>query len=776
MDGFSRGFRRFVLLWVALWAMIGITWAGPLVEMPFDFNGDGRADLVLIRNIGGSSVPQLLVSTGATFQAVCTGPNTGNCGIPSAAFMSNPNTRLLYGDFNGDGKSDLLLISGDPAVPRRLLLLSNGTSFAAACDGQSDGACGFDTEAYMFDSRTKVITGDFNGDGKTDVLVISGDPSFPRRQLLLSTGSTFAIACSSEVDGACGFDTEAYMFDVHTKFITGDFNGDGKSDVVVISGDPTFPRRMILLSTGTNFNVTCFGQQDGSCGLDTEAYMFNIATKFIAADFNGDGKADILVVSGDPAFPRRALLFSNGTQFVVGCFGEQDEACGLDTEPYMFHPLTKLIPGDFNGDGKADIAVVSGDPSFPRRALLLSNGVAFVSACFSEQDNVCGFDTEPYMFRNVTQLIAGDFNGDGKTDVFTFSGDASFPRRYLLNSNGAGFDNGCFGQTDGACGISQSYVLTPTATKIVPNYSYNFPARQWASTFTVDPAPLPAEPSIRNSLQWALDSGALTIEFDGANGQIYYSGPVWARSNQTLTWSSGVGLKAQTGAFPGDSDSLVTLDRVQNVRLQGGTGSFLSMNKSEYARLPPAQWRHTVNILSASNVAVDGLTLMDSGGDGIYLGDASPGTPNSTPNSNIVINNIIADSNSRNGLSVIDVDGMTVSNSTFSNTAGLGNSASGGPWAGIDFEPNNNTQVIRGVLVQNCTLTGNHGYGVDFDLKKSPYAQPIDIELAQVTLSGNGGTMDFQLGPGLVTGYNADVHLVVTDDPNIESNLVAPIP
>src|SRR5690349_10748843 len=46
-----------------------------------------------------------------------------------------------------------------------------------------------------------------------------------------------------------------------------DFNGDGKSDVLVSSGDPAFLRRILLVAGGTSFTIPCVGQTNGSCGL-----------------------------------------------------------------------------------------------------------------------------------------------------------------------------------------------------------------------------------------------------------------------------------------------------------------------------------------------------------------------------------------------------------------------------------------------------------------------------------------------------------------------------
>lgn len=704
----------------------------------FDLDADGKADLILIRNDAQVDRRQLLLSNGTALLPSCQGlgcegTTDNDFGIDSEAYMRDPNTRVLTGDFNGDQKSDLLVISGDPNFTRRMLLLSNGTTLVAACVSEQDGGCGFDTEPYMFDPLTRFLPGDFNGDGKTDVLVISGANDFPRRQLLLSTGSGFIEACVGNSDGACGIDTKAYMFLKRTQLLTGDFNGDSRTDVLVISGDSGFSRRMLLLSTGATFSVACVGELDGACGFDNEPYMFAVDTKLIAGDFNGDSRTDVLVVSGDPNFSRRTLLTSTGSGFIEACVGNQDGACGFDTEPYMFHANTRLIPGDFAGDSKTDILVISGDNTFSRRALLAATGSGFSEVCVGQQDGACGIDTEPYMFNHLTRELVGNFDGLGKDDLLVLSGDNAFPRRYLLLSNAAGFVDGCASQTASPCGVHADFMNSPTETSELPRQNHNRPVHQRASTFK-------AEPDITRSLDWAARNGAELIELDGPSGTIYESGKILLRSQQTLSWGPGITLLAKLGAFPALMDSFITIQNVAQVRLKGSAGAKLKMRKSDYL---DGEWRHGVNILSAHGVSVENLEIRETGGDGVYISDSGNRTK---PSTQILLSNIVCDLNSRNGLSVINVDGLEVANSTFSNTKSLypGTVANNGPFAGIDFEPNYKDQQLRNISVHDVILRDNKSYGVLFalgnfqapDTDSTFYSLPVTIDLTRVSITG----------------------------------------
>jgi len=186
--------------------------------------------------------------------------------------------------------------------------------------------------------------------------------------------------------------------------------------------------------------------------------MLDPNSRYSVGDFNGDGFDDIFVVSGQSSFRRRRLYLgrANGTGFDTACYGEQDGACGTDAEDYMLDPNSRYSIGDFNGDGFDDIFVVSGQSSFRRRRLYLgrANGTGFNTGCFGQEDGACGTDAEDYMLDPNSRYSIGDFNGDGFDDIFMVSGQSSFRRRrlYLGRANGTDFDTACYGEQDGTCG------------------------------------------------------------------------------------------------------------------------------------------------------------------------------------------------------------------------------------------------------------------------------------------------------------------------------------
>lgn len=90
-------------------------------------------------------------------------------------------------------------------------------------------------------------------------------------------------------------------------------------------------------------------------------------------------------------------------------------------------------------------------------------------------------------------------------------------------------------------------------------------------------------------------------------------------SDQEIVFEKGVEVVAKKGAFTGLTDSLFTLSCVTNVTLRG-PGVTLRMRRADYTAPPyaRAEWRHLLSVMSYVNIRITGLTLAESGGDGIY--------------------------------------------------------------------------------------------------------------------------------------------------------------
>ena len=229
------------------------------------------------------------------------------------------------------------------------------------------------------------------------------------------------------------------------------------------------------------------------------------------------------------------------------------------------------------------------------------------------------------------------------------------------------------------------------------------------------------------SLQAAIASGAKRVIVEDM-GTPWIVTPIDVASDLEIVFEKGVVVEAKKGEFHGRNDSLFNISRKQNVSLVGD-GAILRMHRKDYDAPPysKAEWRHVINIRSSSNIKVYGLTLAESGGDGIYLGTAERGVTNK----DIHIKDVVCDGNYRQGISVITAENLLIENTVLKNTGGTA------PQAGIDFEPNHSTERLVNCVMRNCIAENNNGCGFVFYLPNlTRQSAPISIRMENCVARG----------------------------------------
>ncbi|QDT56118.1 FG-GAP repeat protein [Caulifigura coniformis] len=265
-----------------------------------DFNGDGRLDIAG-RNAANGQVLVALAS-GNQFVTSATAWTT----LPFASTMRD----LFVGDFNGDGKDDIV---GRNAQGQLQVAQSNGTKFTNVV---------YETLPADLRALTNVKVGDFNGDGRDDL--VGFNTSTGQVIASISNGSTF----TSSVWGNVPLNVAV------TEVNVGDFNGDGRDDVFFRQGTLNL---VVLRSTGTAFSSMAFG-------------MLKAGVPYIGfrmGDFNGDGLEDIVGFTGTGAM---TLFRSTGSSFT-------QHGGGILPVPAVGIDPKDIVIGDFNRDGKSDILV-----------------------------------------------------------------------------------------------------------------------------------------------------------------------------------------------------------------------------------------------------------------------------------------------------------------------------------------------------------------------------------------------------------------------------------
>jgi len=268
----------------------------------------GKADVVQYISYTGHGW-DVLQSTGSSF--------TASAWNTTELFNSNPLTRwVAVGDFNGDGKKDVVQYISY-AGHGWDVLQSTGSSFTASAWNT--------TELFNSDNSSRWVgVGDFNGDGKEDVVQYIAGRGW---DVLLSTGSSFTASTWNA--------TEPFNSDNTSRWVAvGDFNGDGKADVVQYLGVGGLGWR-VLLSTGSSFIASTWN--------NTELFNSDPITRWVAVgDFNGDGKADVVQYISY-AGHGWDVLRSTGSSFV--------ESTWNSTELFNPDAATRWVGvGNFNGN------------------------------------------------------------------------------------------------------------------------------------------------------------------------------------------------------------------------------------------------------------------------------------------------------------------------------------------------------------------------------------------------------------------------------------------
>ena len=195
--------------------------------------------------------------------------------------------------------------------------------------------------------------------------------------------------------------------------MTGDFTGNGRLDLAVSGYDfaDSQPEISVLLGNG---NDTFQIPQQTTTGVDPSAV--------VTGDFNGDGRLDL--ATANASSDTVSILLGNGD----GTFQAQKEFAvapptnldgSLFLEPYPIPPIS-LVAGDFNGDGRLDLAVaVTG--------LEYGNGVTVPGSLYLLFGNGDGTFQSPVPytaaeFLSPYSLVAGDFTGNGRLDLALIDG------------------------------------------------------------------------------------------------------------------------------------------------------------------------------------------------------------------------------------------------------------------------------------------------------------------------------------------------------------------
>ncbi len=234
---------------------------------------------------------------------------------------------------------------------------------------------------------------DVNGDGKADIVGISGAGI----RVALSTGTSFnpSTIWTTDFSYSAGWTS----LDIHPRTVA-DVNGDGKADMIGFAGGGTY----VALSTGSSFApMTMWTSDFAYVGGWTSQNTYPRSV----ADVNGDGKADVIGFAAGGTY----VALSTGSSFSAMSMWIADFSTIAGWTSHEVHP--RLV-ADVNGDGKADVVGFAGLGTY----VALSSGSSFGSS--TQWTTGFGYNAG-WTSMNVHPRLVADVNGDGKADIVGFA-------------------------------------------------------------------------------------------------------------------------------------------------------------------------------------------------------------------------------------------------------------------------------------------------------------------------------------------------------------------
>jgi hypothetical protein len=347
--------------------------------------------------------------------------------------ISPTNGVIFAADFDHSGSNDLLVnTTPNGGIPGQTTEILWGSG-----DGTFSSVTAGPSAPAGFNYQVTDTVGDVNGDGKPDIIQEA------TKQVVANgviTYDTEIISYINQGNGTFTSATGATVVPVNTAPLPGvpiqvaDLNGDGKSDAFLEfnQSSPAGDNYIVMLSAGDGDGKWSAGQEY----VDNLGFGFG-PVKLLAGNFFGHGRTDIAAVDLIPGNNNIFFGFNFGSTAAVVLWENNGNGSltqvDQPTEFLDYDSTPSVAAGDFNGDGITDLVFASA-----------SSTTSNLSFQVYQNDGAGNLAADSSYFLNqpvgsFVGISAGDFDGDGKADVLetttTIKGDQG--NVYLGNGDGS---------------------------------------------------------------------------------------------------------------------------------------------------------------------------------------------------------------------------------------------------------------------------------------------------------------------------------------------------
>lgn len=339
----------------------------------------------------GTSYNSTLIKWGTTTTPISNAITSVNDDFSNGGNDWHDSFKTITGDFNGDGISDVIIAFKDNTIAEASLRMYSGTP--------TGGFILQNNATTTIGNFIDMIAADYNNDGKDEIIIEQLVPTTP------ATTFVFELYFNN------GFLLNDQFFNFpETPPLTmqsADFFGDGKNEIIFQDD-----RGIVVETIGGSVPLSAFGSIPVFSFQNNNYYNF---------DYNGNGKQDILTMSGSSVMVYEYQL--NPTTMTYSF----NQICNDPESNFLTNNI--VFPGDYNCDGKTDLlyynkTAASGNHWW----ICYSTGKTINNSGFdwANQSQVYGLpDDIPNTAPTFYNYIVSDVNGDGKSDIISVNQNTS---------------------------------------------------------------------------------------------------------------------------------------------------------------------------------------------------------------------------------------------------------------------------------------------------------------------------------------------------------------